>query len=148
MPRIRRVDHVAVAVRDTAHALKTFQDEFGLKVVHQERLSSPPVILTYLDCGNVFLQLVESTDPESSLAELVAREGEGVNHICFAVDDVLSDAAALAGSISSEAVVAGKGRGRVSAFVPGPNRHGVRFECTEYHPEDARRGGVLEREDG
>ncbi len=148
MPRIRRIDHVAVAVSDTGRALETFRDEFGLEVVHQEQLSSPPVILTYLDCGNIFLQLVEPTDPESSLAELVEREGEGVNHICFAVDDVLVDAAALGGGAPSDGVVAGQGRGRLSAFVPGPARHGVRFECTEFHSEDARRGGVLEAEGG
>jgi hypothetical protein len=28
---------------------------------------------------------------------------------------------------------AGSGRGRVSAFVPGPTAHGVRVECTEFH---------------
>ena len=146
MSPIRRVDHIAVAVRDTARALETFRDEFGLKVVHREVLSSPPVVLTYLDCGNVFLQLVESTDPASPLAELVDREGEGVNHVCFAVDDVLADAAALAVGLSDDRVVPGQGRGRISAFVPGPARHGVRFECTEFRPEDADRGGVLERD--
>lgn len=148
MSPIRRVDHVAVAVRDTDKALETFRDGLGLEVVHQETLSSPPVILTYLDCGNIFLQLVEPTDPGSSLAELVAREGEGVNHICFAVDDVLGDAAALAGGLSSDGVVPGQGRGRLSAFVPGPARHGVRFECTEYRREDGDRGGALDMESG
>jgi hypothetical protein len=104
-------------------------------------------MLTYLDCGNVFIQLVEPTDPASPLAELVDKEGERVNHICFAVDDVLGDARALAGGASHGAVIPGQGRGRVSAFVPGPARHGVTFECTEFRPEDAARGGVLEKAD-
>jgi methylmalonyl-CoA epimerase len=147
MSLIRRVDHIAVAVRDTAEALATFRDLLGLEVVHQENLSSPPVMLTYLDCGNVFIQLVEPTDPASPLAELVDKEGERVNHICFAVDDVLGDARALAGGASHGAVIPGQGRGRVSAFVPGPARHGVTFECTEFRPEDAARGGVLEKAD-
>jgi methylmalonyl-CoA epimerase len=145
MSLIRRVDHIAVAVRDTTEALATFRDLLGLEVVHQENLSSPPVMLTYLDCGNVFIQLVEPTDPASPLAALVDRDGERVNHICFAVDDVLGDALALAGGAAHDGVTPGQGRGRVSAFVPGPARHGVRFECTEFRPEDAARGGVLEK---
>jgi methylmalonyl-CoA epimerase len=145
MSLIRRVDHIAVAVRDTTEALATFRDLLGLEVVHQENLSSPPVMLTYLDCGNVFIQLVEPTDPISPLAELIDKKGEGVNHICFAVNDVLGDALALAGGASHGGVIPGQGRGRVSAFVPGPGRHGVKFECTEFRAEDAVRGGVLEK---
>ena len=93
---------------------------FGLSVVHQEELSAPPVLLTYLDCGNIFLQLVEPTDPRSALAILIEEQGEGLNHICFGVDDVLTDAAALAPGAPRHAVVPGEGRGRLSAFVPGP----------------------------
>jgi methylmalonyl-CoA epimerase len=140
---IRRLDHVAIAVRDTERALETFRDVFGLEVVHQEKLTSPPVRLTYLDCGNAFLQLVEPLAPDSPLGQLIEEQGEGFNHVCFAVDDVLADAASLAAVTGEDGVVRGEGRGRMSAFVPGPARHGVSFECTEFRPEDAGRGGTL-----
>jgi methylmalonyl-CoA/ethylmalonyl-CoA epimerase len=144
---IRRLDHVAIAVRDTQRALETFRDVFGLKVVHQEQLTSPPVQLTYLDCGNALLQLVEPLAADSPLARLIEERGEGFNHVCFAVDDVLADAASLAVTPGDDGVVRGEGRGRVSAFVPGPSRHGVLFECTEFRPEDAGRGGVRGEDD-
>ena len=100
------------------------------------------MLLTYLDCGNVYLQLVEPTDPRSALATLIDEQGEGVNHICFGVDDVLADAEALAGA-PHDGVVPGQGRGRLSAFVPGPAPDGALFECTEFRSEDDKRGGVL-----
>ncbi len=127
---IRRLDHVAIAVWDTEVALRHFRDRLGLRVVHSEELAQPRVRLTYLDAGNAFVQLVEPLDDESDVARALAENGEGIHHICFGVDDALLGAQAL--SANGTAAVAGTGRGRVSAFVPGPAAHGVRIECTQF----------------
>jgi methylmalonyl-CoA/ethylmalonyl-CoA epimerase len=131
---IRRLDHVAVVVRDTDAALRTFADRFGLPVAHSETQEDVGVRLTYLDCGNAYLQLVEPTDPDHDLARWLDEHGEGIHHICFGVDDVLAAAAELAPD-GAPLPVAGRGRGRVSSFVPGDPPHGVRLECTELDPQ-------------
>lgn len=130
MTSIRRLDHVAIAVVDTEIALRYFRDQLGLAVAHSEIITRPHVRLTYLDAGNVFLQLVEPLDDQSELARALADGGEGMHHICFGVDDPMETASSLApdGSQPTE----GSGRGRVSAFVPGTPMHGVRIECTEF----------------
>lgn len=135
MRPIRRLDHVAVAVRDTAEALRTFRDRFGLRVVHSEVIERPHVRLTYLDCGNAFIQLVEPIGQDSDLARWLDENGEGLHHICFAADDALAAAAQLAPS-DAPPPTTGSGRGRVSSFVPGEAPHGVRVECTEFHREE------------
>jgi methylmalonyl-CoA/ethylmalonyl-CoA epimerase len=128
---LRRLDHVAVAVRDTDEALRTFRDRLGLPLVCSEEISTPHVRLTYLDCGNTYLQLVEPLDSGVELASWLDKNGEGLHHICFGVDDVLAAAAELAPS-GAPPPAPGSGRGRVSAFVPGSPPHGVRVECTEF----------------
>jgi methylmalonyl-CoA/ethylmalonyl-CoA epimerase len=125
-PRLRRLDHVAIAVRDTDEALRHFRDRLGLPVVHQEDNQAAEARLTYLDAGNAYLQLVQPLNPQSPLAQL----GEGLHHICFGVEDVAGSAAVLAGD-GAPPVQLGSGRGRPSAFVPGPAPHGVRIEFTE-----------------
>jgi methylmalonyl-CoA epimerase len=130
----RRLDHVAIAVRDTEEALLAFRDRLGLRVVQSEEIPTPHVRLTYLDCGNTFLQLVEPLDPKLEIARWIDENGEGVHHICFGVDEVLEVARKL--SPSGEKPAAGSGRGRVSAFVPGPPVHGVRIECTEFRRDE------------
>ena len=95
-----------------------------------EVLAAPAVRLTYLDCGNVFIQLVEPLDETSPVAEALARQGEGLHHICFAFDDALAAASQLADP-GSGLPVPGHGRGRLSAFVPGHPHHGVLVECTD-----------------
>ena len=135
MTLLRRLDHVAVAVRDTEAALVYFRDGLGLTVMHAEEVESPHVRLTYLDGGNALLQLVEPLDSELDLARWIEEHGEGIHHVCFGVDDPLAAAAERAPK-GAPAPVAGSGRGRVSAFVPGAAAHGVRIECTEFRYED------------
>ena len=134
MTSLRRLDHVAVAVRSTDEALRYFRDRLGLRVAHSEEIPVPSVRLTYLDCGNAYIQLVEPLDESSPIAEHLREHGEGLHHICFGVDEVAYALAALAEPGAPPAKL-GSGRGRVSAFLPGPARHGVRVECTEFSYE-------------
>jgi len=128
---LRRLDHVAIAVRDTDAALRRFRDELGLEVVSTERLEQPPVRLTYLDCGNCYLQLVEPLSADTPVAGFVAKHGDGLHHICFGVDDVAATVRALSGLPPA----LGSGRGRLSAFLPG-EQPGVRVELTEFRRQE------------
>jgi methylmalonyl-CoA/ethylmalonyl-CoA epimerase len=122
---LRRLDHVAIAVADTEQALEYFCGRLGLAVVAHDVVERPHVRLTYLDAGNAFIQLVEPLDG--------SVPSPGLHHICFGVDDVAAAAVALG---DGTPVALGRGRGRVSAFVPGPRHHGVAVECTEFHLEE------------
>ena len=131
MSQIRRLDHVAIAVRDTDAALERLGGGYALAVVASEEIESPHVRLTYLDCGNAYIQLVEPLDDESPIAEFLAESGEGLHHICFGVDDVAAGAEALSADGTPPAAI-GSGRGRPSAFVAGDLPSGVRVEVTEF----------------
>lgn len=131
MAPLRRLDHVAIAVRNTDKALEYFSGRLGLRAVASEERPVPPVKLTYLDAGNAFIQLVEPLDDDNLIATFLAEKGEGLHHICFGVDDVAESAANLADDGAPEPTIGG-GRGRTSAFVPGEPHHGVRVECTEF----------------
>jgi methylmalonyl-CoA/ethylmalonyl-CoA epimerase len=125
----RRLDHVAVAVADTDRALEYFCGRLGLEVASSEEIQTPRVRLTYLDAGSIFIQLVEPLDDESPIAAYLAEHGEGLHHLCFGAEDVPGTAAQLADPGAPE-VTLGSGRGKPSAFVPGPIHHGVRVEIT------------------
>ncbi len=128
MAEVRRVDHIAIVVADTETAKAYFSRQFGLAETHSEVLESPYVRLTYLDAGNVSIQLVEPLDAEGAPAAFLATHGPGLHHLCFGVDDVLGGAARA----GAGGVVEGNGRGRVSAFVPGESPIGVPIEFTEF----------------
>jgi methylmalonyl-CoA/ethylmalonyl-CoA epimerase len=131
MTQLRRLDHVAIAVRDTAAALARFETGFGLSVISSEEIEQPHVRLTYIDCGNSMIQLVEPLDEDSPIAEFLEAHGEGLHHICFGVEDVPGAAAALSPARTPPAAL-GSGRGRPSAFVAGEAPCGVPVEVTEF----------------
>lgn len=135
MTVVRRLDHIAIAVRDTEAALERFAAGYGLAVSASEVIERPHVRLTYLDCGNASIQLVEPLDDESPIAEFLAAQGEGIHHLCFGVDDVPEGAAALAPDGTPPAAI-GSGRGRPSAFVAGEPPCGARVEVTEFRREE------------
>jgi methylmalonyl-CoA/ethylmalonyl-CoA epimerase len=126
---LRRLDHVAVLVRDTDEALRFYSDRLGLAVASSEEVPGLHVRLTYLDAGNAYIQLVEP-GAESPLSAWLDEHGEGLHHICFGVDDVPAAVGEL--SDPGSQVSLGEGRGRVSSFVTADGSHGVRIECTEF----------------
>ena len=134
MTSLRRLDHVAIMVRDTEAALSYFSGRLGLEVVHVDELERPPVRLTYLDCGNAFIQLVEPLDPAHELARGLDERGEGLHHICFGVDDVARAVEELS-EPAMERTPLGSGRGRISGFIANGCLHGVLLECTGFDIE-------------
>jgi methylmalonyl-CoA/ethylmalonyl-CoA epimerase len=127
---LRRLDHVAVLVRDTDEALRFYSGRLGLAVASSEEIPAPHVRLTYLDAGNAYIQLVQPLAGDSPLTVWLDEHGEGLHHICFGVDDV----AGAVGELSDPGaeISIGTGRGRVSSFVSAADSHGVRIECTEF----------------
>ena len=130
MTHLRRLDHVAVLVRSTDDALEFYSGRLGLPVHSSEVIEQPHARLTYLDAGNVFVQLVEPLDEDSPLTTWLDAHGEGLHHLCFGVDDVATAVGAL--SDPGAPVVLGNGRGRISSFVTAADSASVRIECTEF----------------
>jgi len=136
------IDHVAIAVRDIDDALPYYTHTLGLTLVHDEELPSAGVRLAYLGGGATMLQLVSPIAP-CPVADFLARHGEGVHHICLAVDSIPSLLASIPGQGGVQIVMAG--RGRRACFLAAPP-HGLRIEVTEHEPY--REASTERREEG
>ena len=84
----RGLDHLAIAVADTEAALKLWRDTLGFPLLYSEVVNSGTVRLTHLDLGNTQLQLVEPLTPDHPLQAWLAKNGPGLHHCCFKVDDL------------------------------------------------------------
>jgi methylmalonyl-CoA/ethylmalonyl-CoA epimerase len=129
---ISGIDHVAILVRDTDAALPYYTEQLGFRLVGDEHNpAGGGVRLTYLDAGNIMLQLVSPTSDSGPIAQYLDANGEGLHHICLTVDDIERAVADLAPGAGTPIAVGG--RGRRTAFLPGrPN--GVVLELTEAEP--------------
>jgi methylmalonyl-CoA epimerase len=82
------LDHLAIAVPDTAAALILWRDTLGFPVLYSEDVNGGTVRLTHLDLGNTQLQLVEPLTPDHPLHAWLAKNGPGLHHFCLKVADV------------------------------------------------------------
>jgi methylmalonyl-CoA/ethylmalonyl-CoA epimerase len=82
------LDHLAIVVPDTDDALTIWRDRVGLKLLYSEVVNQGAVRLTHLDLGNTQLQLVEPLTPDHPLRAWLEKNGPGLHHFCFKVEDV------------------------------------------------------------
>jgi methylmalonyl-CoA/ethylmalonyl-CoA epimerase len=85
--KIKRIEHVAVAVKNLESSKKMLADLFDLEVEHEEQINS--VRLAMFPVGESSLELLQSDDANTRTAKWVADRGEGLFHICFEVDDIV-----------------------------------------------------------
>ncbi len=89
-PRIVGLKHMAFAVTQAETALGAYTSLLGVPadtVIHEYAKSRNRVAL--FELGGIEYQLCQSMDPDGRYAAWIkARGGEGLHHICYAVDDI------------------------------------------------------------
>ena len=86
--KIKKINHVAVAVEDLSKAAEFWESVLGLKLDHVEEVESQKAKIAFFPCGESELELVQPTDPESGTARFIQTRGPGIHHLCLEVDDI------------------------------------------------------------
>lgn len=134
----RHIHHLAVAVRDLEGAVDQFSRLLGFEPVWQGESLEQAVRVAMFNFGQTKLELLEGTGSESKVARFVEKRGEGLHHICFAVENLKATLERL-DKEGFEIIGSGDDigvEGRPVAFVhPGSSR-GVLIEFIEYDSEN------------
>ena len=86
--KIKKINHVAVAVEDLAKAATFWESVMGLKLDHIEEVESQKAKVAFFPCGDSEIELVQPTDSESGTARFLQTRGPGIHHLCLEVDDI------------------------------------------------------------
>jgi methylmalonyl-CoA epimerase len=84
--KIKRVEHIAVAVNNLRQSIDMMRDTFGLEMEYEEQIGS--IKLAMLPVGQTYIELLEGADSGDSIQTWIKEKGEGLFHICFEVDDI------------------------------------------------------------
>jgi len=87
-PRVTRVEHIAIAVKDLEQALAFYTDVLGLEVVHRQTVPEQGVKVAFVEVGGVKVELMEPIDDRSYVARQLEKHGPGLAHVCFETDDL------------------------------------------------------------
>jgi methylmalonyl-CoA/ethylmalonyl-CoA epimerase len=95
--RVKRVEHVAVAVRSLPEAMQVFQDKLGLTLEYEEDFPQYATKIAMYPVGETYLELLAATGAGSDVGTWLAERGQGLYHICLEVDDIEAALAELRG---------------------------------------------------
>ncbi|HST88780.1 MAG TPA: methylmalonyl-CoA epimerase [Ktedonobacterales bacterium] len=88
---VRRIDHVAIVVRDLAAALRFYRDTLGIAPSRVLDFPQESVKIAFLPMGGPGgseIELLQPTDPDTGVARFLEKRGEGLHHICLEVPDI------------------------------------------------------------
>ena len=92
---IEKINHIAIAVRSLAENIPFYRDVLNLEFRGTEIVKDQKVRLAVFRAGEVQIELLEPTEPDSTIAAFIEKRGEGMHHISYQVDDIEEQIAEL-----------------------------------------------------
>ena len=83
-----RIDHIGVAVEDIDASIALYEGSFEMKLAHRETVESQGVEAVLLDVGDGHVELLAPLGPETPVGKYMAKNGAGLHHVAYAVDDI------------------------------------------------------------
>ena len=88
---MKKIEHIGIAVSNLEESSIIYEKLFGAPAYKQEEVASEGVKTAFFKSGPNKIELLEGTNPESPIAKFIAKKGEGIHHIAFDVDDIVSE---------------------------------------------------------
>ena len=128
---LKKIDHLGIAVHSLDEAIPYYEKALGLKCEHREEVPAQKVRTAFFSVGEVHLELLEPTDPQSPIAKFLEKNpAGGIHHVAFGTDDIegqLQQACAAGVRLINEKPVAGAAN-KLVAFLHPKSTFGVLTE--------------------
>lgn len=128
-----KIEHVALAVSNLDEAIALYRDLWGLELEHRETVEDQGVEEAMFSLGDSYIQLLAPLSPDTTVGKFIERRGEGLHHIAYEVDNIVSALAKLkeAGSKLIDETPRAGSRGTRVAFVHPAGNRGVLVELVQ-----------------
>ncbi len=131
---MRKIEHIGIAVKNLEESNDLFSKLFGNPPYKTEEVASEGVNTSFFMNGPNKIELLEATNEDSPIAKFIAKKGEGIHHIAFDVEDIVSEIERLKGEgfiVLNEVPKKGADN-KLVAFLHPKSTNGVLIElCQE-----------------
>ncbi len=137
--KIKRIEHVAIAVKSMAKARAIFEDKLGLPFEYEEHLPQYGTRLAMFPVGQTYIELLESDRADSETSKWIDSHGEGLFHICLEVENIdsaLAELRAKGVKLIDQTPRIGHANSRI-AFLDPKSTNDVLIELVELAPAHA-----------
>ena len=133
MPKIKKINHIAVVVDDMEKTLSFWRDALGIDLHELRDVPAEKSRVAFLPLEGSEVELVVPTSNDSGIAKYLSKRGPGMHHICLEVDDIVGMLAQLREKgvrlINEEPRTAADGK--MYAFIHPESTSGVLVELYE-----------------
>ena len=88
---MQKIEHIGIAVKDLKKSNKLFASLLGKEHYKIEEVASEGVKTSFFKIGANKIELLEATKEDSPIAKFLAKKGEGIHHIAYAVTNILAE---------------------------------------------------------
>lgn len=86
--KISHIEHIGIAVKNLQEAIAYYENILGMNCYNIEEVKDQKARTAFFMVGQTKIELLESTDPEGTIAKFIEKKGEGVHHLAFAVEGI------------------------------------------------------------
>jgi methylmalonyl-CoA/ethylmalonyl-CoA epimerase len=84
--KINKIAHLGIVVKDLDSALEFFAGALPLEVTHKEDYQG--MSIGFIPVGDSSIELLQDVSGVSAVKKFLDKNGEGIHHIAFEVDDI------------------------------------------------------------
>lgn len=85
---MKKIEHLGIAVLNLQESITVFEKLLNTTCYKTEEVTSEGVRTAFFQVGASKIELLEATNPSSPIAKFLAKQGGGIHHIAFEVDDI------------------------------------------------------------
>ena len=89
---IKKINHIGIAVTSLEAQIPFYRDILGLKSLGKiEEIADQKVKVAMFEVGEVKIELLEPTSPDSPIGKFLEKKGDGIHHIAYETDGIVSE---------------------------------------------------------
>lgn len=88
MVNAKAINHIGIAVKSIETHQAFYEKVLGATFEGTEVVAEQKVKVGFFRVGDVRLELLEPTDPTSTVAAFIEKKGEGLHHVAYTVDNL------------------------------------------------------------
>lgn len=133
MKPVKALNHIGIAVHSIDDQRPFYEAALGAAFEGYEEVADQKVRVGFFRVGEIRIELLEPTDPSSTVQKFLEKRGEGLHHLAFTVEDINARIAELQESgirMIDETPRGGAHQVKI-AFIHPKSSHGVLTELCE-----------------
>lgn len=130
---LTKINHIGIAVASLEETLPFYRDSLSMPFAGIEEVMEQKVRVAMLQVGESKIELLEPTSPDSPVTKFLEKNGPGIHHVAYEVDDIESAIAGLTekGVRMIDAVPRNGAHGTRIAFIHPKSSNGVLTELCQ-----------------